>query len=91
MAGIPAFYFNFSFDITAISKLNFLKPTSFSFGYDYHASARMIASRLNLSPNYFIAEAPSNPLLILSFKNNDCKNWEIYENFQELSMYGYWI
>ena len=28
-------------------KLNFLKPTSFSFVYDYYASARMVASQLN--------------------------------------------
>ena len=66
--GISAFYLHFLFwFITAIFKLNFLKPTSLSFGYDdYYASARMVAS--HLSPNYFIAKAPSNPLLILPFK-----------------------
>ena len=34
-------------DFTAIFKLNFLKPTLFSFVYDYYASARMVASQLN--------------------------------------------
>ena len=44
MAGIPAFYTStFCFLFTAIFKLNFLKPTSFSFGYDYYAPARMVA------------------------------------------------
>ena len=28
-------------------KLNFLKPAYFHFGYDYYASARMVASHLN--------------------------------------------
>ena len=32
---------------TAIFQLNFLKPTSFHFGYDYYASVRMVASQLN--------------------------------------------
>ena len=35
-------------------KLDFLKPTLFSFGYYYCASARMIASQLTLIPlGYF--------------------------------------
>ena len=48
MTGIPAIYSNFfSFDFAAILTLNFLKPTLFSFGYDYYASARMVTSQLN--------------------------------------------
>ena len=43
MAGILPFTWTFSFDFTAIFKLNFLKPILFSFGYDYYASARMVA------------------------------------------------
>ena len=53
MAGIPSFYF--------------LKPTIFSFGYEYYASARMVASKFNRQIIVF-AEVPSNPLLILPFK-----------------------
>ena len=37
---------NFSFDFTAILKLNFLKPTLFSFDDDY-PSARMVTTQLN--------------------------------------------
>ena len=47
MAGIHAFYSELSLDFTAIFKLNFLKPTSFLFGYDYHTSARMVAPQIN--------------------------------------------
>ena len=47
MVGIPAFYSKFLFWFYSHFKLNFLKPTSFSFGYDYYASARMVASQLN--------------------------------------------
>ena len=64
--GSPPFTQIFSFDFTAIFYLNFLKPTLVSFGY--YASACMIASMFNKSPNYLIAEAPSNPPLILPFK-----------------------
>ena len=52
------FYSNF--------KLNFVKPTSFSFGYDYYAPAHFPVK----SPNNFIAEVPSNPLLNLPFNNH---------------------
>ena len=51
--------------------MNFVKPTLFSFGYDYYSSARMVAPQLIKSPNYFIAEAPSNQLLNLPFKHTD--------------------
>ena len=37
----------YPFDSAAIFKLNFLKPTLFSFGYDYDASARMVAPQLD--------------------------------------------
>ena len=61
MVGIPAFYSNFLFLFwSQFFKLNFLKPTLFSFGYDCYASVRKGASQF-----YFIAEAPSNPLFTL--------------------------
>ena len=45
--GSRLFTLTFSFDFAAIFKLNFLKPTVFSFGYDYYASACMAISKLN--------------------------------------------
>ena len=45
--GSPPFTRTFSFEFTTIFKLHFLKPTLFSFGYDYHALVRMVASQLN--------------------------------------------
>ena len=63
---IPAFYSNFLFFICSHFELDFIKPTLFSFGYEYYASAHMVKSQLN-HQNYFIAEAPSNPLLNLPF------------------------
>ena len=35
--------------IDVLVKLNFLKPTSFSFGYDYYASASMVASQFHVN------------------------------------------
>ena len=69
MAGIPAFYSNFLFWFDSHFK-NFLKPTLFSFGYDYYASAGMGYGCFPVkSLYYFIAEAPSNPFLILPFNS----------------------
>ena len=59
--------FFFKYYFTAILKLIFLKLTLISFGYDYYASARMVIYFPVKSPNYFIAEAPSNSLLIIPF------------------------
>ena len=48
MAGIPVFYTNFLFWFYSHFYTNFFfKPTLFSFGYDYYASARMVASQFN--------------------------------------------
>ena len=43
----PRFIRTFYFDFAAICKHNFFKPTLFSFGYDYYASARTVAPQLN--------------------------------------------
>ena len=43
----PRFTWTFSFWLCSNLKLNFVKPTLFSLGYDYYASARMVASQLN--------------------------------------------
>ena len=70
MAGSPTFTRTFSFDFTAaLFKLNFLKPPLFSFGYDYYASAHMVASQLNHQVILLLQGAPFNPLLILHFKD----------------------
>ena len=53
MTGIPEFTQTFSFDFTAIFKPNFLKPTLFSFGFDY-ASACMVTSQLKEQINLLL-------------------------------------
>ena len=45
--GDPRFYLNFLFLFCSHFKLNFLKLTVFSLGYDYYASPRMVAPQLN--------------------------------------------
>ena len=53
-------------------KLNVVNPTLFSFGYDYYALTRMIASQLN-HQLICITEASSNPTLNFPFKLNFVK------------------
>ena len=65
--GSLPFTWTFSVDFEAMFKLNFLKPTLISFGYDYLCISSHGCFPVK-SPNDFIAEAPSNPLLILHFK-----------------------
>ena len=63
-------------------KLNFLKPTLFSFVYDDYASVRMVASQL--SRHTITAEAPStNPLMITPFKlcNRSSLTWRVWFYF----------
>ena len=47
MQGSPRFTRTFSLCVCSPFKLTFVKPTLFSFGYDYYASTRMVASQLN--------------------------------------------
>ena len=64
-SGSTAFYSNFIFwYITAVSELTCLNLTIFSYN-DYYASVHGCFPVK--FPNYFIAEAPSNPLLNLPF------------------------
>ena len=64
--GSPPFMQTFSFDFTTIF-FSFFKPPLFAFGYDYYASARMVASHLN-HQIILLLKRPSNPPLILPFK-----------------------
>ena len=45
--GSPSFTRIFSFWFCSHFTLNFVKPTLFSFGYDYYSSARMVAPQFN--------------------------------------------
>ena len=65
MLGNPHFTETFCFDFAAIFKLNFLKH----FGYDYYASAPIVASQLNWQIIFIEnTKVPSNPQLNFPFK-----------------------
>ena len=74
----------FLFDFVAILKMNFLKPTLFSFGYDYHALACMVASQLNHQiilllkhPLTHYWTSPLNLPYLHSAKQHMGKGWRI--------------
>ena len=66
-----------SFDISAVSEPHFLKPALFTFESYYHIPVHMVNFSFNLS-NYFIAKAPSNPLLNSPLKRNfrSVQHWQ---------------
>ena len=82
----------FSCVISAVFELNFLKPTLVSFDNYYHPSVCMAVSQLNRQITFIIAEAPSNPLLKLPFKNKTVGAWctwnivHVYEQIEQYSL-----
>ena len=64
-------------DSVAILKPNFVKPTLFHLVMIHYAPASMHGYFPVKSPNYFTAEAPSNPLLNLPFNLTNVRDVQL--------------